>query len=188
MYFYCFVCNILCILLHFVVLCIVCKCVSYYCHRMSTQQQLTNISIEWVSPYGGLMPCLSVSHEGLTTRCKIWSQGFSPYRLYLEYESGSLSSNSMGKRECQHCQSVLITFMQLRLNEHKHEHIREHVNQLAVSEIPVPGKPLCLSIALHHLITTPVCDSWHERVLTKEVCFFFRRSLPANGQPTPQPC
>jgi len=27
-----------------VVLCIVCKCVLYYCHRVATQLQLTNIS------------------------------------------------------------------------------------------------------------------------------------------------
>ena len=61
---------------------------------------------------------------------------------------------------------------------------RERVNHLYVSEISVLGKPLCLRIAFHHLITAPLRVSRHERVLTKEVCFFFRRSLPANGQPT----
>ena len=49
MYSYCCVCSVLCILFHFVVLCIVfCKCVQYNCHRMSTQLQLIkyiNISI-----------------------------------------------------------------------------------------------------------------------------------------------
>jgi hypothetical protein len=51
--------------------------------------------------------------------------------------------------------------------------IREWGNQLCVSDTPVLGKPLCLRIALHHLLTAPLCDSWHERVLTKEDCFFF---------------
>ena len=41
MYFHCYVCSIPCILFHFVVLCIVCKCVLYYCHGVSTQLQLT---------------------------------------------------------------------------------------------------------------------------------------------------
>ena len=44
-YFYCYVRSVLCILFHFVVLCIVCKCVLYYCHRVTTQLHLTNISI-----------------------------------------------------------------------------------------------------------------------------------------------
>ena len=51
MYSYCYVCSVLCILFHCVVLCIVCvcvcvcvcKCVLYYCHRVSTQLQSTNI-------------------------------------------------------------------------------------------------------------------------------------------------
>jgi len=53
MYSYCYVCAVLCILIHCVVLCIVflfcvlflCKCVLYYSHRVSTQQQFTNISV-----------------------------------------------------------------------------------------------------------------------------------------------
>ena len=43
MYSYCYVRSVLYILFHCVVLCTVCKCVSYYCHRVSTQLQLTNI-------------------------------------------------------------------------------------------------------------------------------------------------
>ena len=38
-------CFVLCIVLFYIVLCIVCKCVLYYCHRVTTQLQLTNISI-----------------------------------------------------------------------------------------------------------------------------------------------
>ena len=41
MYFYCYVYSVLCVLFHFVVLC---KCVLYYCHRVSTESHLTNIS------------------------------------------------------------------------------------------------------------------------------------------------
>jgi hypothetical protein len=41
MYFYFYVRSVLCILFDCVVLCIVaCKCVLYYCHRVSTQLQL----------------------------------------------------------------------------------------------------------------------------------------------------
>jgi len=43
-YSYCYVCAVLCILNHCVVPWIVCKCVLYYCHRSSTQLQLTNTS------------------------------------------------------------------------------------------------------------------------------------------------
>jgi hypothetical protein len=45
MYSYCYVCSILYIV--FIVLfCVLfaCKCVLYYCHRVATQLQLTNIS------------------------------------------------------------------------------------------------------------------------------------------------
>ena len=44
MYSFCYVCCVLCILFHRDVLCVVCKYVLYYCHRVSTQLQLTNIS------------------------------------------------------------------------------------------------------------------------------------------------
>jgi hypothetical protein len=40
-------CSMYC--LFFVVLCIVCKCVLYYCHRVSTELQLTNISYHIIS-------------------------------------------------------------------------------------------------------------------------------------------
>ena len=45
MYSYYYVCSVLCILFHCVVLCIVCVCVLYYCHRVSTQLQLTKCII-----------------------------------------------------------------------------------------------------------------------------------------------
>jgi hypothetical protein len=45
MYSYCYVlCSVLCILFHCVSLCITCKCVPQYCHRVWTQLQSTNIS------------------------------------------------------------------------------------------------------------------------------------------------
>jgi hypothetical protein len=44
-YYYCYVCSILGIVFHCAVLCIVCVCICilYYCHRVSTQLQLTNV-------------------------------------------------------------------------------------------------------------------------------------------------
>jgi len=50
MYSYCYACSVICILFHCFVTCIVlCKCVLYYCNRVSTQMQLTNLSIlTWV--------------------------------------------------------------------------------------------------------------------------------------------
>jgi len=45
-YSYCYACSVSGILFPYVVLCILCKCALYYCQRVSTQLQLTNISYE----------------------------------------------------------------------------------------------------------------------------------------------
>jgi len=45
---YCLFCVVLCIVCVCVCVC-VCKCVLYYCHRVPTQLQLTNISYHFIS-------------------------------------------------------------------------------------------------------------------------------------------
>jgi predicted aminopeptidase len=44
MYSYYYVCSVYCFVVSFYVL-FVCKSVQYYCHRVTTQLQLTNVSI-----------------------------------------------------------------------------------------------------------------------------------------------
>ena len=54
---YCLFCVVLCIVC-FVSFCVlyVCKCVLYYCHRVATQLQLTNISYMFGGRWGELLP------------------------------------------------------------------------------------------------------------------------------------
>jgi hypothetical protein len=57
-YYCCYVCSVLCILIHCVVLSIVFLCVLYYCHRVSTQLQLNIYHIKISSAY-----CLGFPRE-----------------------------------------------------------------------------------------------------------------------------
>ena len=94
MYSYCYVRSVLGILFHCVVLCIVCcKCILYYCHSVSTQLQLTNISYHYHI----------ISRQSRSSlRCAILRQynspkfRFSPNRLY-----GVITQNIINPHYCE---------------------------------------------------------------------------------------
>jgi hypothetical protein len=109
MYSYCYVCSVLDIVFHCVVLCIVCvyhTCILYYCHRVSIQLHLTNISYHNISY---IMPYHIIFHiKYHTCRCHndcpiIVTRKIVYDKLYL-----TTIRKEMGAVRCDYCQPFTI--------------------------------------------------------------------------------
>ena len=62
---------IFCFLFCFSVYCFMCKCVLYYCHRVSTQLQLTNIYLTSYSTYGTFPFCSELTYKKKISRITV---------------------------------------------------------------------------------------------------------------------